>query len=289
MIRWPNKDPDENLDYGWQIELEAGDAIATTDAQLVSGTITLGAESFTADIFSLYLSGGTDGELNEIQLRVTTTAGRIYEETAQILVASSTAIYPVTADELREHLREVSDPDATLIALIEAAQGYFEEATGKAVIERTEVIVMDAWPSGSLSEWWDGERQGAIGAEAKRFIELPRSPLISIDHVKTYDDAGAATVFSASSYFADTNSTPGRLALVGGAVWALPGRNVAGIEIQYKAGYSQPQAIPAPWKRAILQIAAHWYENRELVDLEGAQRIPMTAERIIKKYRIRKL
>lgn len=203
------------------------------------------------------------------------------------------ATEPITVAELRAHLRDVPDADGVLTQLIKDAREYVEEATGLALISQERRLVMDYWPLEKRGTdglgWWDGVQEGALIGSAKRAVELPRAPLLSVDAVKTYDSANASSTFPDASYYVDTASKPGRLALTIGATWPVPTRPVAGVEIDYTAGWPDAASVPAPLKRAILLIAAHWYENRELVDYDGPSKVPMQAGRILRKYRIIKL
>jgi len=74
-----------------------------------------------------------------------------------------------------------------------------------------------------------------------------------------------------------------------GAVWPMMARPTAGATVQYQAGHATIAAIPSAYKLAIMQLAAHWYENRELASLDPSQRVPMQAERIISKFRLVRL
>lgn len=208
------------------------------------------------------------------------------------ILITAPAEEPVTAAELRAHLRDVSDADSVLERLIKAAREYFEEATGLALVSQARRLTLDCWPLGQGGDglgWWDGERDGALIGTAPRFLELPRAPLISVESVKTYDTAGAATTFASGNYYVDVGSRPGRLTLNAGATWPIPTRPAAGIEINYTAGHADAAAVPATFGLAILQIAGHWCENRELMDYDGPAKVPMQAERIISKFRIAKL
>lgn len=206
------------------------------------------------------------------------------------VLITAPATEPVSVAELRTYLREPSDQDAALTRLIKAAREYVEETCGLALISQTRELTLDAWPGGGDGlGWWDGVQDGAIGSNAPRYVELPRGPLISITSVKTYDNTNAATTWSASSYFADTGNRPGRLALLDGAVWPMPTRSASGIVIRYVAGYADAAAVPNALCLAVLQIAAHWYENRELVTLDAANRIPMQAGRILSRFRVVRL
>lgn len=208
------------------------------------------------------------------------------------ILITGPASEPVTADELRAHLRDVADADSVLEELITSAREYVEDATGLAMISQDRQITLDGWPLGTGGDglgWWDGVRDGALIGTAPRYLEIPRAPLISITSVTTYDTADVGTVWGSTNYLVDTGTRPGRLALNSGAVWPVPTRPVAGIVILYKAGHANAAAVPSKFKTAIKQIAGHWYENRELMDYDGASKLPMQAERIIRKSRIIKV
>lgn len=193
---------------------------------------------------------------------------------------------PVSVAELRAHLRDPADADSVLTRLIKAAREYVEEATGLALISQTRELTLDVWPGGGDGlGWWDGVQEGAIIGRAPRYVELPRGPLISITSVLTYDTGNNATTWEAGNYFADTGTRPGRLALLDGAVWPVPTRAASGIVIRYVAGYANAAAVPNALALAILQIAAHWYENRELTAIDAVNKVPMQAERILTKFR----
>lgn len=193
---------------------------------------------------------------------------------------------PVSVAELRAHLRDPADADSVLTRLIKAAREYVEEATGLALISQTRELTLDAWPGGGDGlGWWDGVQDGAIIGRAPRYVELPRGPLISITSVQTYDTGNNATTWEAGNYFADTGNRPGRLALLDGAVWPVPTRAASGIVIRYVAGWANAAAVPNALALAILQIAAHWYEHRELTAIDAVNKVPMQAERILTKFR----
>jgi len=199
---------------------------------------------------------------------------------------------PVSVGELREYLRDPADADSVLALLIQGAREYVEEATGLTLVSQTRELTLDAWPSGGDGlGWWDGPRDGALIGRAPRYVELPKAPLFSITSVKTYDSEGNATVWGAGNYFADTGNRPGRLALNDGATWPLTTRAASGIVIRYVAGHASAAAVPKALCIAILQIAAHWYENRELGwgISDDPNRVPMQVGRILSKFRIAKL
>jgi hypothetical protein len=87
--KWPNKDPDEKLDFSidWRTEgrLPVGDII---DASLwISPVgITVESESFSNTITTIWLSGGTIGESYDFVNRITTFAGRIMDKTVRLKI-----------------------------------------------------------------------------------------------------------------------------------------------------------------------------------------------------------
>ncbi len=131
----------------------------------------------------------------------------------------------------------------------------------------------------------------------KRFIGIPRSPLQSVTHLKTYDTADAAATFAASNYFVDTASEPGRLALNSSAVWpAASLRPVNGIEIEFLAGYGAASAVPDSLKQGMLLWIKLLYSDKAwlfetdrsvpgLIELNRSQ-VPPQAASLWAPYRL---
>ena len=87
MANWPDKDPNEKLDYtiDWSAALVGTDTIVdsiwTVDSDLeTSGT------SYDTTKTVIWLAGGTDGVKYNISNRVTTAYGRIMERTVILKV-----------------------------------------------------------------------------------------------------------------------------------------------------------------------------------------------------------
>jgi len=98
---------------------------------------------------------------------------------------------------------------------------------------------------------------------------LPRPPLVSVTHFKSFDEDNTATTFATSNYHVDTSSEPGRLALKRGKTFpsASDLRTVNAYEITYVAGYgSSRDDVPTPIKQAIKLLVAQGYT---ILDLEG--------------------
>ena len=90
MQSWPNKDPDEVLDYqfDWASRLVTSETISTSTFVVTEGSVTMANPGILAGKTTVWLSGGTLGEVNIITNRVETNQGRVYEESARLRIRS---------------------------------------------------------------------------------------------------------------------------------------------------------------------------------------------------------
>lgn len=152
---------------------------------------------------------------------------------------------PISLTEAALHCRVDTTVDhPALQAMIRAAVKTAEQYLGRPILTQTFRQFFDEWP--------------CVG-----YLELARSPLVSVTHVKTYDDADAATTFASSNYFVDTVSQPGRIVLRSAASWPDFDRVANPIEVEYRAGFgTSPADVPSDIKQALLMLVANMYENR---------------------------
>ena len=87
---WPNKDPNEVLDYqiNWTQRLD-GDTITGTPTWTVPAGITKDSQSNTDTETTVWLSGGTASETYTITCVIVTTGGRTMETSVFISVVNS--------------------------------------------------------------------------------------------------------------------------------------------------------------------------------------------------------
>lgn len=124
---WPAKDPDEVLDFSWDVPLDAGDTISGTPTRtVITGTVSVEEPTFSGARITVYISGGASGETAVIELTCQTSGGRTFQETF-VLPIKDSATAPTDAENLR----------ADILAL-EAAQ--MNLASGK--------LVTEVWRSG---------------------------------------------------------------------------------------------------------------------------------------------
>ncbi len=178
---------------------------------------------------------------------------------------------PVTTAEAKTHLRVTTSDDDTYIGtLITVARRHVETITGRALINQTWDYFLDNFPPGD-----------------KIVIPLPR--LSSVTTVKYTDKDNVQTVFSSGSYIVDTNNEPGQIVLAYGESWpTFTPRPINAVEIRFVAGYGSGAAnVPEGIKQAMLLLIAHWYENREPINIGNiVTEIPETINALLWPYRI---
>lgn len=185
-----------------------------------------------------------------------------------LVMTSPPAAEPVTVADAKAHLRIDTDAEDTLIAsLVLTSRLHIETALSLALITQSWTLLRDRWPSAG-------------------HVDLPLAPLRSVGEVRVKTANGDASVVPEQSYLIDLASRPPRL------VWnncapPLPGLAANGIEIELTAGFGDTaDSVPAPLKRAILMLTAHWYEHRDPQEIGRAgARIPDAVSDLINPFR----
>jgi uncharacterized phiE125 gp8 family phage protein len=155
---------------------------------------------------------------------------------------------PVTLAEAKLHLRvDTTDEDSLITGLIVAARMAAEHETGRALINQTLRLTLDAFP--------------ADGA-----IELLRPPVASITQVQYVDTAGATQTLSSTLYSLDSASAFATHYLLPsyGSTWPATRDQANSVWVDYVAGYgAAATAVPQPIKQWILLAIGDLYANRE--------------------------
>lgn len=179
------------------------------------------------------------------------------------------AARPVTAADLRAHLRlDSTDQDAYLEGLIDAAVRNIEAMSNRAIITQV-------WRLGLVS-FWAGD------------LELPYSPLQTVDTVTYVDTDGETQTLDAANYEAVTGALVGRVRFAHGV--SLPGVRVqsSSVRVTYTAGWGDAAAdVPPDVKHAVKLLAAHWYANAEPVSSVSSNVVPDTLRRLVQGFTAR--
>jgi len=183
------------------------------------------------------------------------------------------AITAVSVAQAKSYLRiSGTSDDAMLELMIAAATEQLEMLTSRRFITSTWRYTRDQWPHVGFRDPYRGldymPRQGAIqdwvGGNATDYFELPIYPIIAITSFKTFDNAAAETTVNPLVYSLDTHSQPARIKLNHAMSWPTTAiRSTNGIEVVFTAGYgSSAESVPAGLRQAILDLVAHYYQNR---------------------------
>lgn len=216
-------------------------------------------------------------------------------ESLRLTLTAPPSVEPITLAEAKVFLRvDVNDDDALITALVTAAREACERFTGRALVTQTWTQFRDDWPGANLP---GGALTGPFAVARGAVIEIPRPPLLSIVHVKTYDDTDTATIWAASNYLVDTASEPGRLIARTGVALPEATRTAAGIEIRFDAGYAPDDIgspsdlignIPGGLVEGIRRLVAYLYENRGDCGAEEAAALS-GATLLWRPYQVRRL
>ena len=213
---------------------------------------------------------------------------------AGLTISTAWSETAITLAEAKTHLRlEGSDDDTYLNALISTAQFAVEKYTGRAITNQTLKLGLDGLPYADDNKYYpEGFFTAPDINRSLGYIVLPRPPLVSVTHLKYYDEDNTATTFATSNYHVDTQTEPGRLVLKRGKTFpsASDLRTANAYEITYVAGYgSSRDDVPTPIKQAIKLLVAHLYENREAGTKDSTNAIPYTIMGMLDPYKIKRL
>lgn len=179
------------------------------------------------------------------------------------------ATEPVSLDEAKLHLR-VDDmtEDVLIQSYIKTARIYAEGIQNRAFITQTWELWLDGFPCGD-------------------HIDIPLPPLQSVTSIDYYDTANVKTTITASDYFVDTKSEPGRTVLAYGKSWpSTTLRPANGVCVTFVAGYGIAELVPQTVKQAIFLIIGHLYEHREAITDKPLTEVPMAVESLLSLDRI---
>ncbi len=191
---------------------------------------------------------------------------------ANILLSGPT-VEPITLAEAKAHLRvDASGEDSLIQSLIMASRLHIEAALDLALITQSWRHQRDVWPP-------------------SRVLILPLRPIQSLTAVTLHDDDATSRTLDVSDFVVDGHANPARLVWRGNGAVPAAGIIANGIEIDIVAGYGDAATdVPQPIRQALLLLIAHWYENREPVEIGAtATTIPASVSELLMPYRRRQL
>lgn len=175
-----------------------------------------------------------------------------------LVLVTPPADEPISIEEAKHHLKmDEIDEDNVLIAdLIKTVRQSAEAASWEAFVTQEWKMMIPRFPC--IYEYGDDAR-----------IELKKPPLQSVTHVKYIDEDGAQqTLAEGTDYTVHTHSYPGFIVPAYGQNWPYARCQPDAIEIQFKCGYGNADAVPGAIKDKLKLTLAYLYANRGEVDVE---------------------
>lgn len=200
--------------------------------------------------------------------------GYFHEQVGMIVISESTT-EPMELEEAAENVHARDDGDGSyfeaslILRLIKVGRQLCEEETELSLVLKTlEVSQRSFYPA---------------------CIELPGGPVRSIVSVTYVDSSGVDTVVAADQYRLSTSSRMAILRPAYNVTWPSARCDVDSVRVRYTAGYSTddspPREVPEPIRQAMHLFIAHYYNNRDAVDIDSVMELPLGARYLIGKYR----
>jgi uncharacterized phiE125 gp8 family phage protein len=184
-------------------------------------------------------------------------------------LVTAPAAEPLTLAEAKVHLRAPSgsSEDALITRLIAAARLHIEAITRRRLITQKWRAYFDRFPCGSAG-----------------LVLVDLTPVTAIDLVKYIDTAGAEQTL-ASSVYQLVPGMPARLYLAFDQSWPDIRGDRDSVRVEVTSGYGAAAAVPADLIAAHLMLLAHWYENREAVNVGNiVAEMPLSVADLLAPY-----
>ena len=165
----------------------------------------------------------------------------------------------VSMDEARRSARVDVDPDGTssldgdITREVRAYTRDVEHKTNRALINQTWEVTLDSFPDA---------------------IQLSKSPVVSVAHVKYYDDAGVQQTLDPQDYLVDDKSEPGYIVPAPGRAWPATAGRINAVEVQYICGYGPTEAsVPDEAKSYILARVQQYFSPVANAKVDNFERL----------------
>lgn len=183
---------------------------------------------------------------------------------------------PVSVKTVSDHCRVDSQDELLIIqGYVATAREYVEGQTGRALLTQSWRRTADRFVD---------FREDCAG----RIILLDRTPLVSVESVKYYPaDGSAQATLSPALYHVVSVSAPGMVCLKDGETWPDVAKRPDAVEINFTAGAADASAVPPTIRHAITLLAAHFYEQRQPLNVGNiVNEIPFALEALINSQRV---
>lgn len=188
---------------------------------------------------------------------------------------------PVSLAEAKSHSRiDASTDDGDVAAYLITARESIERACSLAMMNQTWDLLVDyTWPN---------VFDPRINCSEYR-IEVPLAPLVSITSITYVDTSGNTQTLASNQYRVlrtGLHNKRGVIVPAYGVSWPSVRWQLEAITVKFVAGFgTQPGEVPQPIRHAITLLAAHYFENREPVNVGNTVTpIPMSVSSLLADY-----
>ena len=177
------------------------------------------------------------------------------------LTTVAAASEPVTLAEAKEQCRVTAvDSNDDVQRILLAAQSHVESYTGTRLAAQTVEIKCDSFQD---------------------FALLPLAPVNSVSAITYVDADGATQTLATSVYEVRADGLRCTIVRKFQQVWPVI-RDGSRITVTASVGYA---AIPEEVRLAILQLVAHWFDNRQAVAPGTMSIVEMTVDALLTNHR----
>lgn len=195
------------------------------------------------------------------------------------LVLSSAGSATVTDAELKLFAKIDGTGDDALITLMnDAATRFISDKLERSFVTDTWILYLDSFPVEL-----DCNLQ-------KRFIEIPRVPLVGVTSISYIDEDGNSQTLASTEYEVDTKAVgSARIVEAYDKTWPATRNTVNAVTVTFTAGDGIASAVPEKYKQLIKLYFAHIYENRESFRTEEFKEVPYLLQTLIDQYRSKRV
>lgn len=191
---------------------------------------------------------------------------------------------PVELDELKAFMRvdlEDKEDDILISTCNRASRRYVETFTRRSLLQQTWKMTLDSFPR--YDYFKNDSRQ------TNRIIEIPKSPLISVTSIKYKDTSDTEQTMNLDDFTIDiVDNAKSRITLNESLTYPQTIDNANAVEIEFVAGFQSSTEVSPPdtLRLAIMQLANHYYENRDIVSGINLTNVPKTIDMLLWSERL---
>ncbi len=180
---------------------------------------------------------------------------------------------PVTLDDMKAHLREITDDNNTAIEFyIDAVVKQLDGPAGllnRALITQTLEFRMNGFPH--------HRTHGSTFRPGYLAFDLPLPPMQSVTKIEYIDTNGTTQTLATSVYRVLNATTPtrrGRIELAWGEAWPSVREIEQSVTVTFVAGYGVASDVPEFTKMLILTLVKEAFDRRDPLIAENMIRSP---------------